>query len=291
MARANAGAAGQGRHVYISGLTGAGAAMLARRILAGGDFASLTGRDMPFVLAPNIGGRIDWKPAGTDPDSPEAYEEAFWRVFDGDSYLLPMGLKPHAPDREVAAKYRAYVAAILHAKIAGRYLAKNNSNILRLRSLVRLFPNAEFLIPFRAPQDHAAALLAEHVRTSTIGGAPQDYVGWLSHHEFGPDHRPYLTHPPMGGDPATEAYWLAQWKGVYGWLLRNAPEKAVFVSFEDMCNRPTCWQALARRLDVPSAVGEAFGSVTASAGSDAEANEIHGMLLARARAGEVSQAA
>ena len=42
------------RHVFVSGLARAGTTILMRRFHATGAYRSLTYRDMPFVLAPNL---------------------------------------------------------------------------------------------------------------------------------------------------------------------------------------------------------------------------------------------
>lgn len=44
----------EARHVFVCGLARAGTTALTRRLHASGAFASLTYRDMPFVLAPNL---------------------------------------------------------------------------------------------------------------------------------------------------------------------------------------------------------------------------------------------
>lgn len=45
-------------HVFISGLARAGTTVLMRRFYATGRYRSLTYRDMPFVLAPNLWKRL-----------------------------------------------------------------------------------------------------------------------------------------------------------------------------------------------------------------------------------------
>ena len=278
----------RGRHVFVAGLTGSGAALLERALLDSGGFAALGSGSLMFVQAPSVWGRFadGAVRAQAGDDGTGAAEEAFWQLHDGDSYVLPMGLKPHAPSRALEAQYRDLVAGTLTASGAGRYLSRNANNLLRLRMLDRMFPGAEIVIPFRAPLQQARAMLARHRRLAACDAAQRERMLWRAQHEVGPGHRPFLTHPPLGGDPGTPGYWLAQWTGMHGWLLDNAPARAIFVYCDELAARLDRRQALARRLGVPSLGGadwrrESFGPV------DARTQEIHDRLVARARADRV----
>ena len=132
-----------------------------------------------------------------DVDSPESFDEVFWRIFAGQDYLGAHSLKPHSPDPEIGQKYIRYVNAILSASPTRRerYLSKNNNNILRLDTISRAFPNALILIPFREPIQHAHSLLRQHRHFSAMQSNDafgRSYMAWLGHHEFGLDHRPFV---------------------------------------------------------------------------------------------------
>ena len=267
-------------HVFVAGLARAGTTILMRRLYAAGGFASLTYRDMPFVLAPNVWGRIT-RTSGrrvapterahgdgllVDYDSPEALEEVFWRVFAGDAYLTKTALHPHTPDNALLARFRDYVSAILHARGgAVRYLSKNNNSILRLSGIRRAFPNATILVPFRDPAAHAASLLRQHENfcdQQRHDSFVRDYMTWLGHHEFGLDHRPFTfvaddSHRLSSLDPATIDYWLELWLTVYSWLAEQASADATFVSYEDLCGDPKTWSRLAEQCGVPDATPDA----------------------------------
>lgn len=263
----------QQRHVFISGLARAGTTMLTLRFHATGQFRSLTYRDMPFVLAPNLWrqlssiSRRDVQRAErahgdnvfVDTDSPESLEEVFWRIFAGRDYIKSHHLESHSPDEWLVGRYVRYVAAILATRDAspGRYLAKNNNNILRLRAISQAFPNALILIPFRDPLQHAHSLLRQHLRFSQMQATRRfvlSYMNWLGHHEFGLGHRPFrLDTEPIPAYPAdTLEYWLQLWCNVYGWLERSRPSAAVFVSYEDLCLRPATWRRLADLAEISS---------------------------------------
>ena len=81
-------------HVFVCGLPRSGTTILMRSLYETGQFASLTYRDMPFVVSPNLWSKIsdsNIKPMSAKErlhgdnvkvniDSPEALEEVFWRV-------------------------------------------------------------------------------------------------------------------------------------------------------------------------------------------------------------------
>lgn len=306
LSRADASAAKTNAHVFVAGLARAGTTVLTRGLQESGAFGSLTYRDMPFVMAPNLwklmpgrsGQGVSAKERAhgdgviVDIDSPESLEEPFWRVFDRKSYLKTDRLLPHKPDATLVRKYQCYIAAILHARGAKRYLAKNNNNILRLGMLAEAFPNAHILVPYRHPLTQAASLLSQHERFCTIHDKDpfaRDYMGWLAHHEFGSDRRFFDVGGQRPCDPSTLDYWLAQWCNVYGWLLKTAPEKnARFICYEEMCNDPEAWRQLADELNLRSRQVSPFRATQTPkleklSPVEAHALEIYTRLLSRSQ--------
>ena len=262
------------RHVFVSGLARAGTTLLMRRFHATGRYRSLTYRDMPFVLAPNLwrhlslishrdverSERAHGDSLLVDADSPESFDEVFWRIFAGDEYLESDRLKPHAPGNELLRKYVRYVNAILsaHEPRLDRYLSKNNNNILRLGTIHQAFPNALILIPFREPLQHAYSLLRQHLRFSELQAKSEftlSYMTWLGHHEFGLDHRPFQFGgaAPCPYPADTLNYWLHLWCETYSSLQRSKPKAALFVGYEDLCMNAQTWRRLAELADISGA--------------------------------------
>jgi len=267
------------QHVFVSGLARAGTTVLMRNFYATGAFRSLTYRDMPFVLAPNLWRKIsqsskkDVEKAErahgdrilVDVDSPESLDEVFWRIFAGADYIQKDHLTPHAADAEVRQRFVAYVNAILAAQDerVPRYLSKNNNNILRLGSIRRAFPQALILVPFRDPSTHAGSLQRMHGTFADQQAEDKfvkSYMTWLVHHEFGHDHRPFRfggDEPVAKSGPESIDYWLALWCATYGWLENSAPEDVIFVCYEDLCNDPSVWTRLAEKAGVsPERAGD-----------------------------------
>lgn len=262
-------------HVFVAGLARAGTTILMRSLYASGQFRSLTYRDMPFVLMPNLWRKISGVGArdkaleerahgdgiAVNYDSPEALEEVFWKTFAGDDYLLPDRLRPHAPAAEVLHKFRRYADAIIRSGDASRrrrYLSKNNNNILRLPALLQAFPGAQIIIPFRDPLQQALSLRNQHRRF--VGDNEDDhfageYMGWLAHHEFGATRRPFCFDDGFVDeaaylDPDGLDYWVDQWTHVYRHLLAGAaPRDAIFLSYERLCaDDSDTWCELLKRL-------------------------------------------
>lgn len=261
----------QQAHIFVAGLARAGTTILMRELYASGRFRSLTYRDMPFVLMPNLWRRVASVGArdktaterahgdgiNVNYDSPEALEEVFWKTFAPGQYLQADRLTPHSPGDEIIGQFRTYVDAIIRS--AGeseaplRYLSKNNNNILRLPALREAFPNSRIIIPFRAPVQQALSLRRQHRRfvadnqADTFAGR---YMAWLAHHEFGADHRPFsfdeqATEQLSQYDPEQLEYWLTLWAQVYANLLQSAPDNAVFLSYERLCDSESgSWAAL-----------------------------------------------
>ena len=246
-----------------------------RAIYQSGPFASLTYRDIPFVLAPNTWlkfGRVNRKSMPAEPrahddgilvdfDSPEALDEVFWRVFAGDSYIRKTRLVPHKVDDEVIEKFRQYIGLINHRYGKNRYLSKNNNNILRIGDIARAFPNARIFVLFRDPLQHAYSLLKQHrnfVRRQTEDDFSRRYMNWLVHHEFGIDHRPFQFSDgdSLEGDSETIDYWLALWSNVYTYLENQAGtfgSNVTLVAYEDICQAGRlAWRELCDRIEIPA---------------------------------------
>lgn len=248
------------KHVFISGLARAGTTILMRTFYDTGKFRSLTYRDMPFVLMPGMWNKLssslrkqkDAKERAhgdgiyIDFDSPEAFEEVYWRTFSGEEYIFECCLKPHRISNELIEQFRVYVRRIINSSNnCGqlRYLSKNNNNILRLGAIRKAFPQSLIIIPFREPLQQAISLLNQHQKfcdRHAIDEFSSDYMRWLGHHEFGATHKPFRFDKEAGATmPAYEVgnvnYWLSVWISTYQYLLDNAPLDSIFVCFEDLC--------------------------------------------------------
>lgn len=231
--------------VYVCGLARSGTTMLLRILDEIENFRSLTYRDMPFVLAPNLWRQMSRHAQKTsfvaerahgdgilvDVDSPEGLEEVFWRTF-GKKNLNMDCLDFNEPSQEVLdtfADYRAIVAnpRVKYGETNGvlrRYLSKNNNNLLRLRSLCA-DSTATVLLVYRNPITTARSLYRQHqnfCKSQSDDGFTRAYMGWLAHYEFGLDHRPFcfaVSEMDASLTPDKLDYWLSYWNAVYRYIL------------------------------------------------------------------------
>jgi len=247
------------QHVFICGLARSGTTILMRLLYETQEFASLTYRDMPFVVLPNLWSRISNKIKPKQArerihndnikiniDSPEALEEIFWRVKLQKKYIYSNKLIPHMSDDFTIEEFKNFIYLILHKYKKKLYLSKNNNNLLRVESLIRAFPNCIILIPFRNPFEQANSLLNQHQRFIQIQKEDKfvkKYMSYLAHHEFGLDHRPYKfnENEQLKGDKDSINYWLNQWINVYKYLSQEKffqKNNMIYINYEYLCKNP-----------------------------------------------------
>ena len=251
-------------NVFVTGLARAGTTVLMREIYATGKFASLTYKDMPLVLAPNIWKQISPQDKSVssserahgdgivvDLDSPEAFEDVFWRCKDEEQYLRKDHLASYSPDSETLESFSDYIRLVTHSKNMTRYLSKNNNNILRLPYLAESFPASRFLVVFRHPVTHAASLLRQHKKFGVTEKFTTDYMRWLVHHEFGKTHLPFFKNDDAAGSEHTVEYWLSIWINVYGSVVQQKAGNIIPICHEDLVGDSLVRTGLGKKIGVP----------------------------------------
>lgn len=268
--------------IFISGLARSGTTMLMRYFYETGQFRSLTYQDMPFVLMPNLWKKLSLRSISGELkerahkdgimvsfESPEAFEEVFWRVFCGDQYIRKERLEIQKTDRLLIQKFRDYVQNILSSAdnpSQNRYLSKNNNNILRLNSLLECFPSARIIIPFRDPLQHSLSLLNQHAHFSEVQSNDKfslHYMNWLGHFEFGLNQKPFhfadddTFHKMTLTDKMSLDFWLLSWKNYYSYALGFKQENIHFFSYELFCQSPNqVLSALFEELKINGSLNE-----------------------------------
>jgi hypothetical protein len=230
--------------IYISGLARSGSTLLHDVVAGHPAVATHRVKDYPLVWTPSWWRRATAKlpPAAprervhrdgvmVTPDSPDALEEMLWMAFFPQRHdpatSQVLGREDARPDFD--AFYLADLRKLLLAEGGTRYAAKANYHVARLAYLVRLFPDARFVIPVRGPAGHVASLMRQQ-KWFSLGqrSAPRSlaYMRHAGHFEFGLDRRPLN----LGDDERArqiaddwaagrEALGLArQWNMVYGHL-------------------------------------------------------------------------
>ena len=250
------------RHVFICGMARSGSTILLNELQASGAFAATCYRHMPFVLAPSL---TRWSNRGRvprherrhgdaieiDAQSAEALDGIFWNSFWPRQGRI---IQPRRPSPELLQGYAQFIENLLQHSQRERYLTKMNQGIDLIDTIAEKFRHSVVLVPFREPLQQATSLKRQHARFADLGHYETRYLQWLEHHEFGPDHRPFVgsdeAEKPVGG-PDTLDYWLEQWQRGYTYLagLCALRRNLIPIGYEQMAESPELWRQLSRRLD------------------------------------------
>jgi hypothetical protein len=258
------------RPVFVCGLARSGSTLLHEVVSSAAGVATHRLKDYPMVFTPywwrrataNLRPRPPRERAHQDgvmitTESPAALEEMLWMAFFPRCHdpAVSNVLGPVQRHPAFASFYQDHIRKLLLAEGATRYTAKANYHILRLAYLVRLFPDATFLIPVRAPAAHVASLLRQHqVFSQGQRRHPRAlaYMQRSGHFEFGLDRRPMN----LGDTERTrqiQRAWAAgdevrglalSWDSAYGYLAGLLDSDArvraavVVVRFEELCEAP-----------------------------------------------------
>jgi len=242
-------------HVFVAGLARSGTTILLNALHKSDEFASLSYADMPFVLAPNLWSMLSSNKNHIVPidrahgdgikvstDSPEAFEEVFWKTFD-------------ESNAETKEKFKTYISFVLKRYKKDRYLSKNNQNIRRLGLINNILPNSKILIPFRDPLQHTFSLITQHKRF--IAKSNKDvfisrYMNLIGHTEFGKEYECVYSDNLEFQDDLHINHWLEQWYEVYSYCLKFYLEetKLHFICYEFLCEREETWKNVLKLLDL-----------------------------------------
>lgn len=247
--------------VYVCGLARSGTTLVLQLLDQLPCFRSLTYRDMPFVLAPNLWRRVAglsqrsaalFERAHGDGvmvgyDSAESFEEVFWRTFSRSADPSAEGYGSCEVDDEALKLFAQYRAMVANPRGQGgerkRYLSKNNDNLLRFHRLAE-DPTATVLLVYRNPIDTALSLHRQHMRFMERKDDPfvARYMGWLGHHEFGPGHMPFSV-VKRAIDPALDAnrpnYWLDYWIKSHEYISEINSNRVMLVNYESLIINPS----------------------------------------------------
>jgi hypothetical protein len=256
--------------IYVCGLARSGSTLLHEVVASHPSVATHRIKDYPLVFTPYWWRRAMAKVPPTaqherahrdrmmiSSESPDALEEMLWMSFFPHCHDPSLNNVLGADERhpEFESFYRAHLRKLLLAERATRYAAKANYHVARLAYLVRLFPDARFLIPVRSPVDHVGSLLRQH---EWFSQGHREYPRALAfmqrsgHFEFGLDRRPINLGDSSRvqqilDDWATghEAQGLARyWDMVYAYLARlldtddRVRAASMVVRFETLCESP-----------------------------------------------------
>jgi hypothetical protein len=256
--------------IYICGLARSGSTLLHEVVSSHPGVATHRVKDYPMVFTPFWWRRATAKLQPRPPrerahqdrvmittDSPDALEEMLWMAFFPRCHDPSVSNLLGASDRHRAFEtfYDLHIRKLLLAEGATRYAAKANYHVARLGYLARLFADARFLIPVRAPATHIASLLRQQ-RLFSQGQRQHRralaYMRRSGHFEFGLDRRPIhlgdgarVRRVRQAWAAGEEVRGLAMyWDMVYGYLAGvlaandQVRQAALVVRFESLCAAP-----------------------------------------------------
>ena len=274
------------RPVFITSLPRAGTTLLLEALYSLDSFAAHTYRNMPFLMIPLLWDAISgpFQVAATDMerahgddmsvgfDSPEAFEEVLWHSFFPEMYLADRittwsaenELRNHKGRFELF--FRCHMRKLISLRMdkssdgVVRYLSKNNANISRFPKLIRTFPDAMVVIPFRNPVDHAVSMLRQHLNFERIHADEpfaRRYMSDVCHFDFGADFRPIDFGNWLGEVESIREsarginFWLMYWCAGFEHVLSNLSGNVVLISYDRLCAGPADnLQRIAERVGI-----------------------------------------
>lgn len=222
-------------HIFITSLPRSGTTSILNFIYSTGQYASLTYKNMPFILSPHLSKLFNKKNISKkerlhgdgitfDINSPEALDEIF---FNNDEEFIKNELVN-------------YLQLILLSEKKEKYLSKNNLNFNRIDLINKILPNSIFLIPIREPLNHAYSLLKQHLNFTQLQKKDdfiRRYMNYLGHNEFGLNHKSW-NNPHKFKDLNDINYWLEQWCLFYQNIIDkfNLYNNCYFIIYEELTN-------------------------------------------------------
>jgi Sulfotransferase family len=258
--------------IYVSGLARSGSTLLLEILDNCPGVTSHQYKDFPFIYTPFWWNwLLAWmqskntKPierAHRDgvlitPDSPEAMEEIVWMTFFKNLHNPKVSniLDRRTSRLKFEHFYTNHIRKLLLARRGDRYLAKGNYNITRLEYILKIFPDARFIIPIRHPVSHIASLMKQHrlfCRGQQENPQALKHLQRVGHFEFGLDLRPINLGDTQKVEEIAMLWksqndvcaWSRYWNQIYDYIAQQLKanshlrEAVTIVRFEDLCQSP-----------------------------------------------------
>ncbi len=257
------------KNVFISGLARSGTTALLNNLNTIEGFSSLKYFNLPFIFLPKFSCFINSRNkknlelverAHSDKiyinlNSPEAFDEIFWKFQLKNSYIDTNCLNINLLKKNDFDDFKIFIGHQLlknqnQANIIPTYLSKNNNNILRIKSILEYLPKSLNVFMFRDPLQHAFSLKNQHfkfVKKQNEEIFVLDYFNLLGHHEFGNGHKYFnlgnenLNNKIEKSSIASIDYWLLIWLNYYTYLASLESENIMLINYTHFCDNPTIY--------------------------------------------------
>ena len=235
------------RPFYVAGIARSGSTILLELLAGRPGVATHRYRDFPPIYTPLFWNRAfaqvyrsDAPPAErahkdrilVTPDSPEAMEEVLWMRFfrDGHDEAASQVLDAATSNPAFERFYADHLKKILLVRGGQRYLSKGNYNLTRFAYLLKLFPDARFIVPVRDPRWHIASLMKQHrLFDAEERRDPRilKHMQRAGHFEFGLDRRVINVGDAQAASAIAALWrdgqevrgWARYWAMLYGFVL------------------------------------------------------------------------
>ncbi len=259
--------------IYVSGLARSGTSILIEILASHPQVATHQYRDFPFLFIPYWWRQTLERSAPPEipaserahgdrlmvtPNSPEAMEEVLWMAYfhPGHYPHISSVLDTSSSNPKFERFYREHIRKLLLITHKSRYAAKGNYNLTRLEYLLKLFPDARFVLPVRQPKDHIASLMKQHkLFIAAAEKYPRSikHLDRVGHFEFGAHRRCINADFKPGVAESIEKLWrdgdevrgwARYWASLYEWVADRleanpALRQATLVQrYEDLCDQP-----------------------------------------------------
>jgi hypothetical protein len=256
--------------IYVCGLARSGTTIALECLAAHPQVGSHQYRDFPGVLIPFW---WDWflQRAGSSREqtrerahgdglqitsaSPEAMEQAVWNAF------FPRGqdgsdvLERATENSQFETFYREHIRKVLLVRGRRRYCAKENYNISRMAYLLRLFPDARFVLIVRDPVEWVASSIKTDRRFAEAA-AQDPRVGLQlrrrGHFEFSPNRRTIDVGDGKASAELASLWetdeiraWAIYWSMIHRFVAgqlredENVARACAVVRYDDLCRAPS----------------------------------------------------
>ena len=254
--------------VYVTGLARSGTTILLEILASHQDVVTHRYSDFPGLFTPYWWGRANGHTDSAlqerahgdgllvNQQSPEAMEEILWMAHFDHLHDIEKSsvLDANSNNPAFEKEYREHIQKLLLLRSGHRYVAKGNYNIARLEYILKLFPDAKFIIPVRHPVGHVASLIKQHdLFCAGQQAHPRSlaHLQRVGHFEFGLDRRAINFGDQHTVDQIESHWqqsesvpgWAMYWAMVYGWISQQVEcsphikDRVKFVKFEELCGQ------------------------------------------------------
>ena len=253
--------------IFITSLARGGTTALLLALNSSVEIASHKYNNMPFLSAPLIWRfvskilrrniprqeRAHGDGIEIDLDTPEAFEEAIWKMwfpqnYAGDKISL---WEKSLDNKDFQSFLNRHFQKIVKIRSSEndvpttqvRYMSKNNTNISRIPLLKDMYDDSVIIVPLRRPAPHAHSLFRQHSNFCALQNSDPfiaRYMSDIGHFEFGAMHKPIaFENSDIETRNANEHdYWLSYWLGCFE-QLHDYKDDCIFVCQDDLRSDPT----------------------------------------------------